>query len=99
MRTTCHCGQGWTGAKLEHCVACHRTFSNTTNGDRHRTGQHHLSTGPDRRRCRTEDELLEVGLHPTVTSNGSIVWRRTADTPRFPVSGDDQETPNGVGVG
>jgi len=47
---------------MEHCRECHQTFAATRPGDDHRTGKHELRTGPDRRRCRTTDEMLAVGL-------------------------------------
>lgn len=58
--------------KQEHCVApgCHQTFSGTTAGDMHRVGKHHVSTGPDRRRCMTEAEMLARGM----TRNSFGIW-------------------------
>lgn len=99
MRTTCRCGQSWTGLKLSHCTVCHRTFSTEANGDRHRTGQHHISQGPDRRRCRTDEELAAVGLGPTEGGNGSPVWRRIDQEYRFPGAGGDLESPDSLDMG
>lgn len=63
MRTTCRaCGTSWTGLRIEHCDECHETFTGTTSGDMHRTGKHHLSSGPDRRRCLTRDEMRDKGM-------------------------------------
>jgi len=47
---------------MQHCRECHQTFSGTSAGDSHRTGKHEVRTGPDRRRCRTEAEMVAVGL-------------------------------------
>lgn len=56
--------------KQEHCCACCQTFSGTTAGDMHRVGKHHISTGPDRRRCLSVDEMLAKGM----TQNAHGVW-------------------------
>ena len=62
MSTTCHCGAEWTGLRVEHCAACHETFTGTSAGDKHRTGEHHLSVGPYRRRCLTPVEMAAKGM-------------------------------------
>lgn len=56
------CGTTWTGHKPEHCTQCHRTFTGTSAGDKHRTGDHQVKTGPVRRRCLTDDEMAGSGL-------------------------------------
>ena len=63
--------------RMEHCVECHQTFSGTTAGDKHRTGKHHLSTGPDRRRCLSTDEMAEKGM----TQNARGVWGSGGTSP------------------
>ena len=63
MKSTCRlCGTEWGGLRTEHCTECCQTFNSATAGDMHRTGEHHLSTGPNRRRCRTEAEMLDMGM-------------------------------------
>lgn len=75
--TTCKpCGAEWSGYRVEHCLACHSTFSGTTAGDMHRTGDHAVSSGPSRRRCRTADEMLAKGLEPTLNAYGTPIWGR-----------------------
>ena len=56
------CHRSWTTLKMEHCRVCHETFSGTGAGDRHRTGKHEVFEGPERRRCRSAEEMVEVGL-------------------------------------
>ncbi|MGO4984986.1 hypothetical protein, partial [Collinsella sp. Sow4_E3] len=46
------------------------TFTSTTSGDMHRTGKHGQITGPARRRCLTEAEMLDQGM----TRNRSGQW-------------------------
>lgn len=62
MNFTCATCGDIIGGRAEHCTVCHRTFTGTSAGDLHRTGQHGVKTGPDRRRCRTDDELAKRGL-------------------------------------
>lgn len=83
VKATCLCGASWTGHKLEHCTVagCHRTFSSTRAGDMHRTGDHAVTFGPDRRRCKTDDELVKSGLEPRETAGGLIVWGRAGSAP------------------
>ena len=73
--TSCRCGASWTGLKIEHCLSCHESFTTTRAGDRHRVGQHHLSTGPDRRRCLSVEEMYEAGMG----QNSRGHWMRDAD--------------------
>lgn len=81
MRTTCHCGAEWSGLRIEHCTACHATFTGTTAGDRHRTGDHNESTGPNRRRCLTAEEMRERGMAQNDrgqwTNGGTSPWAST----------------------
>ena len=44
----------------------------------HRTGDHAVSSGPNRRRCRTADEMLAKGLEPTLNAYGTPIWGRAA---------------------
>ena len=61
--TTCgKCATTFKGHAAEHCTACCQTFGSTEAGDRHRTGQHGVKVGPDRRRCMTKFEMLAAGL-------------------------------------
>lgn len=61
---TCRCGAAWTGSKIEHCSAagCHQSFSCTRAGDMHRVGDHAVTTGPDRRRCLSVEEMTARGM-------------------------------------
>lgn len=63
MGWTCRtCGDRIVGMKLEHCPACHKTFTCTAAGDMHRVGGHGVTDGPDRRRCLTPEEMLDKGM-------------------------------------
>lgn len=53
------------GGRLQHCTACHRDFRSEAVADAHRTGSFNDGT----RRCRTDAELLDMGLRRAV-SNG-----------------------------
>lgn len=60
---TCrHCHKPIHGQRSEHCPVCHETFTGTTAGDMHRRGDHGITTGPNRRRCLTTDEMLDRGM-------------------------------------
>jgi hypothetical protein len=77
------CEAVWSGLNIEHCAACHQTFSGTEAGDKHRVGDHGVTEGPNRRRCLTVEEM-----HAKVTGNGdpwyevapnahgTLVWSR-----------------------
>lgn len=84
-KTGCRCGATWTGLRIEHCPSCHETFTGTTSGDMHRTGKHHISVGPDRRRCLTVEEMRAKGMkqnqHGYWTSGGVSPWSAKAGTP------------------
>lgn len=61
MIVTCPgCPAKWTGLRIEHCAACHETFTGTKAGDRHRVGAYGVTTGPNRRRCLTVDEMRAI---------------------------------------
>lgn len=75
---SCRCGTTWTGHRIEHCPSCCQTFTGTSAGDMHRTGEHHISVGPDRRRCLTEAEMLEKGM----AKNGRGHWMTRPTTPQ-----------------
>lgn len=68
---TCRCGAEF-GGKIEHCTvsSCHQSFTGTTAGDMHRVGDHALSTGPNRRRCLSETEMLAKGM----AQNARGIW-------------------------
>lgn len=74
----CACGARWTGLRIEHCTECHETFSGSTSGDRHRIGEHHITHGPDRRRCRTPEEMRKLGMEQNSrgqwTNGGTSPW-------------------------
>ncbi|MCL1900463.1 MAG: hypothetical protein FWG11_08155 [Promicromonosporaceae bacterium] len=76
------CGTAWTGLRVEHCPECHETFTSTSSGDRHRTGDHAVSTGPDRRRCLTVTEMADRGM----ARNSRGHWTSGKADLRFPVS-------------
>ena len=67
-------GVRWTGTRAEHCESCGETFSGTTAGDMHRTGDHAISHGPNRRRCLTADEMLAKGMTFITNSHGTWIW-------------------------
>lgn len=50
------------GGKQELCPECGEVFTGTRAGDKHRTGKHHITSGPHRRRCLSVDEMLEKGM-------------------------------------
>lgn len=77
MNTTCKCGSTF-GGRAQHCCACHLTFSGTSAGDFHRTGDHAISTGPNRRRCLTVEEMELKGMGYAPNSHGTPIWTRGA---------------------
>ncbi len=79
--TRCECGDAWCSPKVEHCTVCHRTFSSTSAGDRHRVGQHGVTTGPDRRRCLTDTELATARLTGRTNRYGTTVWGHPGSNP------------------
>lgn len=70
MTTCAQCETTWTGKRIEHCPECHQTFTGTTSGDMHRTGRHDTSTGPNRRRCLSIEEMETKGM----TTNARGHW-------------------------
>lgn len=80
MTASCTCGATWSGHRIEHCPACHQTFTGTSAGDKHRVGDHAVSRGPNRRRCLTPDEMRARGMG----QNGRGQWTATTERdPRF----------------
>lgn len=78
------CGATWTGLRIEHCTQCHQTFTGSTAGDMHRTGDHAISEGPDRRRCLTVQEMAEKGMAPNergvwTTGKAAATWWKPVD--------------------
>lgn len=73
VMTACKCGATWTGKRMEHCTACHATFSGTTAGDKHREGDYF----PDTRRCLSADEMRAKGM----ARNGRGVWTNGGTSP------------------
>jgi hypothetical protein len=71
--TTCTCGKSWTGKRLEHCTVCHETFTGTSSGDKHRTGDYFPST----RRCLSHDEMRAKGM----AQNARGVWTNGGTSP------------------
>lgn len=47
------------GTKIEHCTSCHMSFTSTKSGDMHRVGSYEDGS----RRCRTNQELVELGMN------------------------------------
>lgn len=71
------CPAQWTGYKVEHCPACHLTFSATKPGDAHRVGSHEHGE----RRCLSLDEMLTATTRAgaprfmaTPNKSGTLVW-------------------------
>jgi hypothetical protein len=58
MSGTCACGATWTGKRIEHCTACHETFTGTGSGDMHRVGPY----APLERRCLSAEEMRDRGM-------------------------------------
>lgn len=84
--STCDCGAAWSGTKIEHCTVCHKSFSSTAPGDMHRTGEHGVTEGPNRRRCRTTEEMLELRdkhgqprLAARPNKYGTEIWGKTGE--------------------
>jgi hypothetical protein len=71
---TDQCKKPAPGSRMEHCKKCHQTFSATESGDSHRIGEHGVKEGPDRRRCRTPEEMFEGGMWTSTDSTGKEVW-------------------------
>lgn len=67
-------GVRWTGHTAQHCCACGEVFSGETAGNMHRTGDHAVFTGPDRRRCLTADEMLGKGMTYLTNAHGTWIW-------------------------
>ena len=81
MVTCYHCSATWGGTRTQHCSApgCHETFTGTTSGDMHRVGEHHTSVGPNRRRCLTPAEMIDLGMG----RNRFGYWMSPAEGPHF----------------
>ena len=77
MTTCTTCGATWTGHRMEHCWACHETFTGTRAGDMHRVG----SYSPNERRCLSAKEMRQRGLVPRTKPNGLVVWSRGGHNP------------------
>jgi hypothetical protein len=73
--TTCRdCAHVWTTKRNEHCTVCHETFAGAEPGDAHRIGEHGVTEGPTRRRCRTPDEMRAGGMWTKPNRQGFPVW-------------------------
>lgn len=68
------CEVALTGHRMEHCTGCCQTFTGQSAGDMHRTGDHAVSVGPNRRRCLTVEEMEERGM----AQNGKGHWMTRA---------------------
>ena len=80
MSATCKCGAQWSGKRIEHCDACHETFTGTSAGDKHRTG----SYVPMERRCLSADEMRALGMEQNArgvwTLGGVSPWAGVAES-------------------
>lgn len=79
MATCRKCDATWTGLRIEHCTVCHETFTGATAGDMHRTGDHAINEGPDRRRCLTTAEMIDKGMAQNdrgqwTTGRSDVAW-------------------------
>lgn len=72
---TCRCGADWGGRRLEHCTACHITFTSSAAGDMHRAGRYF----PSERRCLSVDEMVAKGMKP----NGRGYWTSGGSRPEL----------------
>ena len=99
MSATCKCGASWTGKRIEHCDACHETFTGTSAGDKHRTG----SYVPMERRCLSADEMRALGMEQNArgvwTLGGVSPWAGVveSDATGRPLSASD-DSPRVVGA-
>ena len=105
--TTTHpqCGATWSGLRVEHCTACHLTFSGTRAGDAHERYE------DGKRRCLPVPELRartkkngDPFFAVRVNEYGTEVWgqfdsrphpqllARNADAPAVPPESDDLGT-------
>lgn len=66
------------------CLGCKEEFNSLAAFDMHRVGKHHLTDGPDRRRCLTADEMTAKGM---VKNNRKLWVTRLRDT-GFPEDAD-----------
>jgi len=69
----------------EFCTVCGQTFAATRPGDAHRVGRHDVFTGPERRRCRTPDEMRAGGMWQDGVWHGE--WRKDGVARRRPRAG------------
>ena len=76
MEATCRTCTATYNGRMEHCPTCHETFTGNQSGEMHRTGRHGTTTGPDRRRCLTEAEMLNKGMIRDERGR----WKSTAET-------------------
>lgn len=53
------------------CIGCKEKFSSLTNFEAHRVGDHAISIGENRRRCKTTEEIMRSGY---LLKNG--IWRK-----------------------
>ena len=67
------CGATWTGKRIEHCTACHETFTGETAGEKHRVGKY----VPDERHCLTPDEMRAKGME----QNARGQWGNGGESP------------------
>lgn len=79
------CGKTWGGSRTEHCTVCHESFTGSTSGDMHRTGDHAVNEGPDRRRCLTVDEMTGKGM----VRNDRGIWTTGKATTQWWKSSED----------
>jgi hypothetical protein len=54
------CDAKWSGLRVEHCPACHETFTGTEAGDAHRIVQREDAEGNEYRRCLTANEMRSL---------------------------------------
>ena len=75
MSTTCRKCAAEYGGRMQHCPACHQTFTGESAGEKHRTGKHGVTEGPHARRCLTVAEMLDAGM----AQNTRGRWKATAE--------------------
>ena len=63
------CGASWTGLTRQHCTGCHRTFTSTTAGDKHK----------QRDDCLSDRELGRKGLKRSKNQFDHWLWSMATD--------------------
>ena len=85
MQAACQTCTATYNGRMEHCPVCRETFTAAAAGDKHRRGEPGVKTGPNRRRCLTETEMLDKGMIRDERGR----WKSTAETYTGPARNTD----------